>query len=44
MRINESVHESLSCADPEGSKFDNVPLFLVDEGIEGPNTTINGPG
>ena len=25
-----------------GSKFDNV-FFLVDEGIEGPNITINGP-
>ena len=25
-----------------GSKFDNV-LFLVDEGIEDPNTTINVP-
>ena len=24
-----------------GSKFDNV--FLVDEGIEDPNVTINGP-
>ena len=34
-----------SCADPEfcqrGSKFDNV--FLVYEGIEDPNTDINGP-
>ena len=26
----------------EGSKFDNV-CFLVDEGIEDPNVTINGP-
>ena len=25
-----------------GSNFDNV-FFLVDEGIEDPNTTINGP-
>ena len=25
-----------------GSKFDNV-FFLVDEGIEDPNTAINGP-
>ena len=24
-----------------GSKFDNV-IFLVDEGIEGPNITLNG--
>ena len=23
--------------------MDNVPLFLVDEGIEDPNTTKNGP-
>ena len=44
MIINEPVHETLACADPEGSKFDNVPLFLVDEGIEDSNTTINGPG
>ena len=26
-----------------GSKFDNVLFFLVDEGIEDPNITINGP-
>ena len=26
-----------------GSKFDNVFFFFVDEGIEDPNTVINGP-
>ena len=43
---------SVPCADPEsfvrggsGSKFNEVSCFLslVDEGIEDPNTTINGP-
>ena len=48
-----NAQAALTCADPEsfvreGSKFDNFfffffsSFFLVDEGLEDPNTAING--
>ena len=42
------VFQSMSCADPECFVRGDPNLitffcFLVDEGIEDPNTTINGP-
>ena len=44
MQTHAQIQQVLS----GGSKFDNIPIFffsffLVDEGIDHPNTTINGP-
>ena len=45
---NSTFNYCRGWADPEGSEFDNDSLiivlyFLVDEELEDPNTTINGP-
>ena len=45
--IGGIVHVRIQKVLSEGSKFDNVSFlfyfFLIDDGIEDPNTTINGP-
>ena len=45
--ISGIVHVRIQKVLSEGSKFDNVSFlfyfFLIDDGIEDPNTTINGP-
>ena len=32
-----------TCTDPESPNFDNDFFFFNDDGIEDPNTAINGP-
>ena len=46
MYVHSSIHMQMTCADPESfSKWVQLLLsvFLVEYGIEGPNTTISGP-